>query len=193
MKLRLSRLIGVGFLVALLSACAGGGYLLDNDVETFSSLTAVPPQPAYRFERLPSQQAPWQAQLETMADPALHAAGFRRDDANPRYTVQVSGGILRILSPWTDGQYGIWSGRRGVGFGFNKGLSGWEPYWYHRDVTVIVRELPSNRVVFESHAVNNGPWVEDQRVFAAMFQAALYGFPNPPPGPRRVDIPVGGR
>jgi hypothetical protein len=41
--------------------------------------------------------------------------------------------------------------------------------------------------------VNNGPWVEDQRVFSAMFQAALYGFPNPPPGPRRVNIPVGGR
>jgi hypothetical protein len=25
-----------------------------------------------------------------------------------------------------------------------------------------------------------------------MFQAAMQGFPNPPPGPRRIDIQLGG-
>jgi hypothetical protein len=60
--------------------------------------------------------------------------------------------------------------------------------WYQREVGVIVRELPSNRVVYESHAVNDGPWLEAKAVLPAMFEAALQGFPNPPAGPRRVSI-----
>jgi hypothetical protein len=45
--------------------------------------------------------------------------------------------------------------------------------------------------VFESRAINDGPWMENAAVFPAMFEAALQGFPTPPPGPRRVDIQVG--
>ena len=185
------RLLGLA-LAALLSGCTGG-YLLDNDVQSFSTLQALPSQPAYRFDRLPSQQVPAQAQLESMADPALHQAGLRRDDASARYTVQVGGTVHRILSPWSNlWTHGAWTGRqRHLGFGGS--LSGLdEPYWYRREVSVILRELPSNRVVFESNAINHGPWVNDQAVFSAMFQAALQGFPNPPPGPRAVNIQVGG-
>ena len=87
-------------LAFLLSGCATG-YLLDNSVQSFSSLTALPAQPGYRFDRLPSQQAPAQAQLEAMADAALHKAGLRRDDASPHYTVQVSARLERVLSPWS--------------------------------------------------------------------------------------------
>jgi hypothetical protein len=198
MKSRLFRLWGSCLLaVWLLSACAGG-YLLDNDVTAFSHLSALPAQPTYRFDRLPSQQMPEQARLEALADPALHAAGLRRDDAAPRYTVQVDGKIRRILSPWSDRKRGGGWGPMRIGVGFNLGVGfsggdgGWDdPDWYRREASVIVRELPSNRVVFESSAVNEGPWVEDQKIFAAMFQAAMQGFPAPPPGPRRVDIPVG--
>jgi hypothetical protein len=187
------RLLGlILFAGWVLSGCAGG-YLLDNTVHSFSGIASLPAQPTYRFERLPSQQVPAQAQLEAMADPALHQAGLRRDDSNPRYTVQVSASILRELSPWDNRWHGgAWGfSRMRMGFGFGAGFGWNEPYWYRRDVAVIVRELPSNRVVFESHAVNDGPWVEDQKVFAAMFRAALHGFPNPPPGPRRVDIQMG--
>lgn len=198
MKRSLLRLLGSVVMIAwLLSGCASG-YLLDSTVESFSGLSSMPAQPTYRFERLPSQQVPAQAQLEAMADPALHQAGLRRDDANPRYSVQVSGSIVRMLSPWSDRwRGGAWGVRMpvgfGFGFGFGSGVFGWdEPYWYRRSVAVIIRELASNRVVFESHALNDGPWVEDGNVFSAMFRAALQGFPNPPPGPRRVDIQVGG-
>jgi hypothetical protein len=188
------RLLGFGLMAAwLLSGCANG-YLLDNDVQAFSSLTALPAEPTYRFERLPSQQEPAQAQLESMAAAALQRAGLRRDDANPHYSVQVSGAIHRILSPWSSNwRYGAWGGplRRHFGIG-GTGLSGFdEPYWYRREVSVILRELPSNRVVFETHGVNDSPWVDDQAVFGAMFQAALQGFPTPPPGSRRVDVQVG--
>ena len=65
-----------------------------------------------------------------------------------------------------------------------------ESPWYHREVSLIIRELSSNRVVFESQAANDGPWMDDNTVFPAMFEAALQGFPTPPAGPRRVDIQV---
>ena len=183
----------------LLTGCATG-YLLDNSVQSFSSLTALPAQPSYRFERLPSQQAPAHGQLEAMADAALHKAGLRRDDANPRYTVQVSARLERVLSPWSspwDGWgwgwgSGWYTGRhRSFGMGMGGPFGRMESPWYHREVSLIVRELPSNTVVFESQAANDGPWMDDNAVFPAMFEAALQGFPNPPAGPRRVDIQVG--
>jgi hypothetical protein len=66
-----------------------------------------------------------------------------------------------------------------------------DSYWFHREVSVVVRDLGSNRVVYETHAVNDGPWLDNRSVLPAMFDAAMQGFPNPPAGPRRVDIQVG--
>jgi hypothetical protein len=178
----------------LLSGCAAT-YTLDNTVQSFSQLTALPAPATYRFERLPSQQDISQAQLETMADPALNQVGLKRDDAKPRLSVQISARLERTVSPWADpwdrgwGWGGGFGGRHrhwGAGFGM------WSPYdsppWYHREVNVIVRDLGANRVVFESRAINDGPWRESADVLPAMFQAVLQGFPTPPPGPRTVNI-----
>ncbi len=178
--------------LALLSGCAGT-YLLDNNVQSFSGLPTLPANPTYRFERLPSQAHPGQAQLEALADPALHRAGLRRDDASPRYSVQVSARMQRVLSPWAE----PWGWGPGFGFaGPHGGL--WGPFprmespWYQREVAVIVREIAGNRVVYESRAANDGPWLESSTVLTAMFDAALQGFPNAPAGPRRVNIQLGG-
>lgn len=196
MRRSVVRLLALALLaIGLLSGCATG-YLLDNEVQSFSGLTAVPAQPTYRFERLPSQQGLGQTQLEALADPALHRAGLRRDDANPRYSVQVSGRIQQILSPWASpwdgwGAFGFGHHHRGIGFGFGGPFPRMESPWYQRDVAVIVRELASNRVVYETRATNAGPWMDSGTVFAAMFDAALQGFPTPPPGPRVVNIQVG--
>lgn len=195
MKHSVLRLLGIILLaIGLLSGCASG-YLLENEVQSFSGLTTLPAQPTYRFERLPSQQAPAQAELEAMADPALHQAGLRRDDANPRYSVQVSGRLQRVLSPWAS----PWDGWGwGGAFGYrHRGLGLWGPFprmespWYQREVSLILRELPSNRVVYETSASADGPWMDNSSVFPAMFKAALQGFPTPPAGPRRVNIEVG--
>ena len=183
----------------LLAGCAST-YLLDNQVQSFSQLQAVPSQPTYRFERSLSQQVdPAQQALEALADPALHKAGLRRDDSTPRYSVQVGARTARTLSPYYDpwDRWG-WGGGWGLGFGgrhFGLGFGGpWprtDSYWFHREVTVIVRELATNRVVYETHAINDGPWFDNNTVLPAMFEAAMQGFPNPPQGPRRVDIQVG--
>ena len=184
--------------VLVLAGCAST-YKLDNQVQSFSHLPAMPAQPSYRFERTLSQQAdPAQQALEALADPALHRAGLRRDDSAPRYSVQVSARTERSVSPYAD-PWGPWGwGGWGVGLGgrhFGLGLGGpWprgDSYWFHREVTVIVRELASNRVVYETRAVNDGPWLDNNAVLPAMFDAAMQGFPNPPPGPRRVDVQIG--
>jgi hypothetical protein len=182
-----------------LSGCATG-YLLDNQVQTFSHLAAVPVPATYRFERLPSQQTadPAQTHLEVAADTALHRAGFRRDDANPRYSVQVSARIQRVLSPYADPWmssfgWGFGYAGRGVGVGFGGAMPYMESPWFQREVSVIVRELATSRVVYESRAHNSGPWLDNTVVIPAMFDAALQGFPNPPPGPRRVDMQIGAR
>lgn len=197
---RIARFFLAAFSVAALAGCATG-YLLDNQVQSFSQLQAVPAQPTYRFERALSQQAdPAQQALEALADPALHKAGLRRDDAAPRYTVQVSARTDRTLSPYYDpwdrwgwGGWGIGFGGPHVGIGLGGPWPRADSYWFHREVSVIVRELASNRVVYETHAVNDGPWLDNRTVLPAMFDAAMQGFPNPPAGPRRVDIQVGRR
>ncbi len=186
---KLPALVATGALL-LLAGCAST-ITVDSQVQSFSNLPAVPAQPTYRFDRLPSQQEPGQAQVEAMADAALHKAGMRRDDSAPRYTVQVTGRVMRTMSPWSDpwdgfmwGGFGRWRGPR---FGMAMHM---ESPWYHREVAVIVREIAGNKVVFESHSVHDGPWMDNTQVFPAMFEAALQGFPQPPVGPRRVDVTV---
>jgi hypothetical protein len=58
-------------------------------------------------------------------------------------------------------------------------------------VSVVVRDLGNQQVVYETRASNDGPWGDSRTVLPAMFEAAMQGFPNPPAGPRRVDIRVG--
>lgn len=186
----------------LLSGCATG-YLLDNQVQSFSGLQqGLPANPTYTFERLPSQaNQPGQAQLEAMADPALFAAGLRRDDASPRYTVQVTASVLRTVSPWYDPWDPWWGGasfgylgpHHGMGLGWGGAFPRMDQAWFQREVGIVVRDKASGRVVYETRASSDGPWLDPAVVLPAMFHAALQGFPNPPAGPRRVDIQLGGQ
>lgn len=195
---KIARLLSAAVAAVALSGCATG-YLLDNQVQSFSQLQALPAPATYRFERSLSQQAdPAQQALEGLADPALHKVGLRRDDARPRYSVQVAARTDRTLSPYADpwdrwgwGGWGLGVSGRHFGIGLGGGFPRGDSYWFHREVSVVVRELASNRVVYETHAVNTGPWLDNRSVLPAMFDAAMQGFPNPPAGPRQVNIQVG--
>lgn len=188
---RIVLLIAAGAL-ALLYGCAST-YTLDNTVQSFSQIQALQQPATYRFERLPSQQDMTQPQLEALADAALNAAGLKRDDANPRYSVQINARTDRTASPWADPWdrfgwgFGSWGWRRrwGMGIGYSS-----EPSWFHREVNVVVRDLSNNRIIYESRAVNDAPYYESAKVFPAMFAAAMQGFPNPPPGPRQVNVQI---
>ncbi|VTU18519.1 hypothetical protein H6CHR_00997 [Variovorax sp. PBL-H6] len=204
--------------LAVLSLCTGLAgcatrWVVDSDVRSFSSLGALPAGATYRFERLPSQQASEarQQQLEAMAATALERVGLRRDDASSQYAAQIGARVTAELSPWADPWYfqGAWGpGYRPWGYGpsgYGRGWygsgwygSGWygpaftppaNP-WYAREVSIVLRELPSHRVVYETHARNDGPYTASGAVLPVMFQAALQGFPNPPVGERRVNIEI---
>ena len=167
-----------------LSGCAS--YRMNNTVQAFSGLQGLPANPTYRFERLPSQAAqPGQDQLEALADPVLHRAGLRRDDAAPQYGVTITATVNQSASPWPD------PGFASFGLGVGGPFIGMQQPWYMRQVGVLLRDIQSGRVVFESHANSDGPWIDPQAAIPAMLEAALQGFPNPPPGLRQVDLNLG--
>lgn len=197
--------------LAGLSGCATR-WVVDSNVQSFSTLPAtVPAGATFRFERLPSQQSgaaqESQAQLEAMAQPALERAGLQRDDAAPRYSAQIGARVSAELSPWADPwlQAGPWGPRysgwalgyghgpyRGFGYGgwYGPGFPPAANPWYDREVSIVLRELPSNQVVYETRARNDGPYSASPAILTVMFEAALQGFPNPPQGARRVDLEI---
>ena len=176
-----------------LTGCASTR-LVDSDVQSFSQLTGAPARPTYDFERLPSQQAQGaqQSAVEDQARLALAKVGLRQDNAAPFYRVQAHARIdLQAYPDYWDGPGWGWGGWGG-GRGFYGGLSMRfpPPTLYRREVGLILREAASGTVVYETRAVHEGVWTDNPAVFAAMFDAALNGFPTPPTGPRRIVLEI---
>lgn len=196
--------------LAALSGCATR-WVVDSEVSSHSRLDDFRPGATYRFERLPSQQASpgaqaAQAELEALAAPVLEAAGLRQDDAAARYGVELSAQVQVVPSPWADPWYGgpwgpyygprwHWGWSLGWGPRWHAGWHGtWGPPaqpWHLREVRLLLRRLPGGEIVYETRARNDGPHAGSREVLSALLQAALQGFPNPPPGERRVDIELG--
>ena len=172
-----------------LSGCSGMR-LVDSEVRSFASATLVPAGARYRFERLPSQQADEaaQTQLETLAQQALDKVGLQRDEAAPGYSVQVAFGMrVDRHSPWLPPENG-WGLGWTLGGGRHTSLIMMAPPYYWRQVSLILRDLRTQQVAYETHAAHDGPWSDTTELLPAMLDAALQGFPNPPPGLRRITI-----
>ncbi len=207
--LSLRRLLQTGGLIATLAlAGCATSYRLDSQVNSFSALAGMPTA-GYRFERMPLQQAdPNQPRVEALAQAALARAGLRRDDAAPAYGVQAWAVVQQVADPWGGPAYGPWGrpygswghlgvaggsgGHVGVGVGIGFPLGGPGPYygrtWLRREVGLVMRDLATGQVVYQTQAVNDGPWLDADRAIGASFDAALQGFPRPPAGPRQVDV-----
>jgi len=195
-------------LVALLTGCASGARLVEGNVQSFSTLTALPTPPTYRFERLPSQQAhsaTWEP-LEAQAEQALRKVGLQRAEASEAEAcliVQIGAAhgprpAATRYGPWTahyslyyaDPFYGPW----GWGMGWNRWGMGWmmdRPHpLHHRAVTLVLRDAASYEVVYESSAVHEDVWTDDPAIYGVLFEQALNGFPQPPSGPRVLSTPL---
>lgn len=189
--------------LSFLTGCASVR-LIDSDVV---SVAAVPPglslQGAkYRFERLPSQVHNPEAGLaEQQAQAAMTAVGLVRDDAAASLSVMVGfSGTQYLADPWGRPLGTGWTpyGNIAIGSGFGRsfgshvglgvGMRFPPPTHYRREVSVVMRDLKSGQVVYETRASHTGPWSDSVPIFATLFQAALANFPNPPVGPRRVNI-----
>lgn len=183
----------------LLSGCAINR-VVESDVQAFSTLSAAPANATYRFERLPSQQvqAQMQDRLEQAATAALERVGLRRDDAAARYSVQVSFNGQRQVSydPWGPGWgpgWGpYWGGgywRRGWGYYGGWGGPGFpDRVIYQHQVNLVLRDLSSGQVVYETHATSEDLQPANDAVLTVMLDAALHGFPAAPQGVRQVRV-----
>ena len=64
------------------------------------------------------------------------------------------------------------------------------PTFFKRELSMLMRELISQQVVFETRAFHDGVWSDTPAVLPAMMDAALRGFPEPPPGTRRINVEI---
>ncbi|WP_313302474.1 DUF4136 domain-containing protein [Diaphorobacter sp.] len=205
-RLRLPVLIGC--LSALLLAGCSTTRVVESQVDSYSSLAALPSPPTYRLERLPSQNANavrFDA-IESQAQQALSRIGLERNDSNASLVLQLGAEAGRVPNPYGDyGYYGhpyygpgpFW-GYGGFGFGRGWGMGmgmGWmmdrPTPLYHRKVSLVLRDAKTQKIVYESSAVYQDVWTNDPAIFGVLFDQALAGFPVPPRGARvlktRVD------
>jgi len=183
----------------LLCGCASTR-MIDSEVKSFTGIPAAPPHPTYRFERLPSQETSVeQGRVEAMAARALAKAGAVVTSGDPAYSVQVQVQVTRLprdprYDPWMSGygpigRVGVHAGLGGYGVFGPGGMDLFtETAWYRNSVHLVMRELASREVAFESTAVFESPWPDSAHIIPVMLDAALQGFPTPPDGTRTVTL-----
>lgn len=200
MKRFLKIILSVTLLGVLLAGCSGLR-VVESDVTAFSAWTSAPPGPntPYRFERLPSQQvqAAQQDLIEGSAIASLAKVGLVIDPAKARLAVTITANTQ--LAARTGYGYGapnvfLGAGNFGssVGFSFPFGGPFATPYpadpYYLREIRIQMRDLTDQKVVFETTALSDTPWRDGYALLPAIIDAALLGFPQPPPGTRRIKV-----
>lgn len=192
-------------LLAVLLAGCSGIRLVESDVTAFSAWTSTPPGPntRYRFERLPSQQVQVAQQdlIEGSAIASLAKVGLVIDPTKARLAVTITANTQ--FAPRGGYGYGtpnVFLGAGnfgtsvGVSFPFGGPFSGPfatpfppDPY-YLREIKIQMRDLTDQKVVFETTALSDSPWGDGYALLPAIIDAALLGFPQPPPGTRRIKV-----
>lgn len=185
-------------LSALLTGCASVS-TLESDVLSFASAPVSTQAGPFTFERLPSQHQDLNQTLafEQMAQAALEKRGFTRNEASPQFSVQVSAATSDAVLVYPDPFFGRFSA---APFGRSRRWHGrvfYGPLWPDSTVHVSrvrleIRDLRAGTVVYESTATNERSWFDGEKMFPAMFEAALADFPAPPNGVRKVIVKLPG-
>ncbi|GAO72369.1 DUF4136 domain-containing protein [Comamonas sp. E6] len=192
------RWIGLAALTAtaLLAGCSTVREV-NSTVQSFSALNTIPVPATYRLETLPSQQGQVNfAAVEAQAQHALARVGLTRDDSHASLVVQISA-MARYARDWASWPYydPYWGPRwgwgmsygRGFGWGFGGGMMFNEPpLEYYRAVSIVMRDIKTQQIVYETSAQRQDVWTDDPAIFGILFDAALTGFPKPPQGQRNV-------
>ncbi|MFZ9182412.1 MAG: DUF4136 domain-containing protein [Hylemonella sp.] len=191
----------LAMLLGLLSGCSGLR-LVDAQVKTGTAGMAIEPGARYRFDRLPSQTEDIgrTQELEAMAEQALAQVGLVLDEQQPRYSVLLGARMQPYLAnAWGQplgttpgGAYGSVMIGTGSAMG---GMFGWgmrfpPPTHYGYEVSLVLRDLASAQVVYDTRATHSGPWSDSANLLPALFRAALQDFPEPAPGLRQVHLEI---
>jgi hypothetical protein len=56
------------------------------------------------------------------------------------------------------------------------------PLEYYRAVSIVMRDIKTQQIVYETSAQRQDVWTDDPAIFGILFDAALTGFPKPPQG-----------
>ena len=197
-------LLAAAFAALTLAGCASTSEPATLRAQVRSSAAAAPSGMLragvrYRFEHLPLQQnTEMSQQVHALAQQALSSVGLVRDDANALISVQVQ---ARSAVDWI---YDDWPAYRsrfywGLGFGGRHGsvMFGGPMWWgaeptpvYISEAGFVMRAVNGGQVLYETHARHDGLRATSERTIAALFAAALQGFPTPPAGVRSVSIPL---
>lgn len=185
------------FLAALgltltLSAC-GIPRMIDSEVQSFVGTAGAVVGATYRFERLPSQQTQpvQQERVEAMAQTALQRVGltFVDDQAHARYSVQVDAQVVQFQPPPRRATHLISPYMNADGSpAFSPLIFLSEPPWYRHSVHVVLRDIQSGQIAYETSADFEGPWSDSAVLWPVIMEAALRDYPHPPQGPHTVTI-----
>ena len=180
----------------VLTGCATSRNI-DSEVRSFGGAASAPPIAAgaqYRFERLPSMaQSPTQDALETATAKVLASKGLVRNDANARYTVQVRLEVDRVAPDrYPFGAGSLFSDR--VVLASDGSL--WQrvrrplmdPVAYRHAAHIVVRDIAAGSAVFETQAVQEGPWSDTPNLLEPIVEAALRDYPLASPTPKTVTV-----
>lgn len=196
----MKRLFTLFTLALLLSGC-GGMRLVDAQVQATATNATIDKGGRYRFERLPSQaDQPLAAQVEAITQVALAQVGLVRNDSAARYSVLPGARIQPYIAdywgdPWGRSPGGGPYGQVVIGTGSAGSMVGWgmrfpPPTHYRYEISLLLRDLQSGQVVYETRATHNGPWADNANILPALFEAALKDFPHPLAGVRQVNIEI---
>jgi hypothetical protein len=197
----MKRLLAVVCLVPLLIGCSGMR-VVESQVRAASTLpeaTAALSGARYRFERLPSQTDPVATEsAQAIAEAELAEVGLVHDDAAARYSVQLTTRMQSFLvdewgHPIDGGRvHGAIMIGGGIGntFGFGLGTGFPPSAQYRHEVGLLLRDLGTGQLVYETSATHVGPWSDRYNILRALLAAALKDFPNPPAGSRLIKVEI---
>lgn len=184
-----SILLALGLTLAL-SAC-GIPRKIDSEVQSFVGTAGAAVGATYRFERLPSQQSQpeLQERVEALAQTALQRVGLTRDDLRARYSVQVEAQVVQFPAPLGRHAHLIPPYVNADGSPAYSPLAFLsEPPWYQHSVRLVLRDIQSGQIAYETSAHFEGPWSDSDALWPAIMEAALRDYPHPPQGPHKVII-----
>lgn len=192
-----------GFIIALtlfLSACASGPRVIDAEVRTQAAHSPgadILDAMRYRFDQTEGTVGSLSAsRVIALAAAALDRVGAVEDTRNPAVGVQVT---AQVGNYWYDPLHDVSNPQVSLGlsnYGYGLGVGfGW-PMWntptpiYTAEVSLVMRDLSSGQIVYDTHASREGSWQDVELVLPALFAAALQGFPAPAQVRRQIQVPI---